>query len=254
MSMRTMAVSSSNRKSASDLASSVLPTPVGPRNRNDPVGRFGSEIPARERRTASETAFTASRWPMSRSPSRSSMCSSFSDSPCSIRPTGIPVQAATTSAMSVSETSSETMREASASVFSASMSCCSMTGISPYSSCEARPRSPARCALSASTRSASIFSLRSPTRFSPDFSCSQRASRPRSFSWASASSERSAARRSRDAASSSFFRCSSCISIRSTSRRSMSISSGLESISIRSREAASSTRSMALSGSFRLVM
>ena len=38
MSMRTIARSSSNRNSASALASSVLPTPVGPRNRNDPVG------------------------------------------------------------------------------------------------------------------------------------------------------------------------------------------------------------------------
>jgi hypothetical protein len=56
MSMRTMARSSSNRKSASDLASSVLPTPVGPRNRNEPVGRSGSATPARARRTASETA------------------------------------------------------------------------------------------------------------------------------------------------------------------------------------------------------
>src|ERR687898_85589 len=37
MSMRTMARSSSNRKSASDRASSVLPTPVGPRNRNEPL-------------------------------------------------------------------------------------------------------------------------------------------------------------------------------------------------------------------------
>ena len=56
MSMRTIARSSSNRKSASDLASSVLPVPVGPRKRNEPVGRLGSEIPARERRTASLTA------------------------------------------------------------------------------------------------------------------------------------------------------------------------------------------------------
>ena len=56
MSMRTIARSSSNRKSASDLASSVLPVPVGPRNRNEPVGRFGSGMPARERRTASLTA------------------------------------------------------------------------------------------------------------------------------------------------------------------------------------------------------
>ena len=45
MSMRTIARSSSNRNSASALASSVLPTPVGPRNRNDPVGRSGSATP-----------------------------------------------------------------------------------------------------------------------------------------------------------------------------------------------------------------
>ena len=57
MSMRTIARSSSKRKSASDLASSVLPVPVGPRKRNEPVGRFGSAMPARERRTASLTAF-----------------------------------------------------------------------------------------------------------------------------------------------------------------------------------------------------
>ena len=67
--MRMMARSSSNRNSASVLASSVLPTPVGPRNRKDPVGRSGSEMPARDRRTASETAATAVR---SRNPSRAS--------------------------------------------------------------------------------------------------------------------------------------------------------------------------------------
>ena len=58
-----MACSSSKRNSASALASSVLPTPVGPRNRNEPVGRFGSLMPARERRTASATALTASLLP-----------------------------------------------------------------------------------------------------------------------------------------------------------------------------------------------
>ena len=41
MSMRIIARSSSNRNSASARASSVLPTPVGPRNRNEPIGRFG---------------------------------------------------------------------------------------------------------------------------------------------------------------------------------------------------------------------
>src|ERR1041384_7667616 len=39
MSMRTIACSSSNRNSASARASSVLPTPVGPRKRNEPIGR-----------------------------------------------------------------------------------------------------------------------------------------------------------------------------------------------------------------------
>ena len=64
MSMRISAVSSSNRYSASALVSSVLPTPVGPRNMNEPIGRLGSCRPARARRTAVETAFTASAWPI----------------------------------------------------------------------------------------------------------------------------------------------------------------------------------------------
>ena len=109
MSIRTMARSSSNRKSARALASSVLPTPVGPRNRKDPVGRLGSLMPARARRTASDTAVTAFCWPISRLPSSSSMCSSFWLSPCSIRPAGMPVQAEMTSAMSSAVTSSATI-------------------------------------------------------------------------------------------------------------------------------------------------
>ena len=52
MSMRIMACSSSNRNSASARASSVLPTPVGPRKMNEPIGRRGSLRPARERRMA----------------------------------------------------------------------------------------------------------------------------------------------------------------------------------------------------------
>src|SRR5437588_95868 len=56
MSSRIIAASSSNRNSASALVSSVLPTPVGPRNMNEPIGRCGSCSPARARRTAVETA------------------------------------------------------------------------------------------------------------------------------------------------------------------------------------------------------
>src|SRR3954453_3995524 len=51
MSIRTIARSSSKRNPASALASSVLPTPVGPRNRKLPVGRSGSAIRARGRGT-----------------------------------------------------------------------------------------------------------------------------------------------------------------------------------------------------------
>ena len=66
----------------------------------------GSLRPARARRTASETAATASSWPMTRSWRRSSMWRSFSRSPSIMRVTGMPVQAATTSAMSSASTSS----------------------------------------------------------------------------------------------------------------------------------------------------
>src|SRR3954464_15921592 len=47
MSRRTIAVSSLKRYSASAFVSSVLPTPVGPRNMNEPIGRCGSCSPAR---------------------------------------------------------------------------------------------------------------------------------------------------------------------------------------------------------------
>ena len=60
MSMRTRFFSLSNRASARVLASSVLPTPVGPRNRKEPMGRSGSAMPARERRMDSATRRTAS--------------------------------------------------------------------------------------------------------------------------------------------------------------------------------------------------
>ena len=67
MSSRTIRSSSPKSASARARASSVLPTPVGPRNRKLPIGRSGSPSPARERRTASATASTASSWPTTRS-------------------------------------------------------------------------------------------------------------------------------------------------------------------------------------------
>ena len=115
MSMRTIARSSSNRKSASALASSVLPTPVGPRNRNEPVGRLGSATPARVRRTASDTAATALRLP-------DDALAQFVFHPQQLGglalehpPAGMPVHADTTSAMSSGPTSSLSMTSSCAS-------------------------------------------------------------------------------------------------------------------------------------------
>ena len=132
MSMRTMAFSSSNRFSASALASSVLPTPVGPRNRKLPSGLFGSERPARLRRTAEATACTASSCPMTRSCSFSSRWRSLSMSPCIILETGTPVQWETTSAISSGVTSSFRMPPdscLSCRRCSAAWYCCSSAGI-----------------------------------------------------------------------------------------------------------------------------
>ena len=66
MSTLMSASSLPNMNSASALASSVFPTPVGPRKMNEPIGRLGSFRPARARRTALETIPIASSWPMTR--------------------------------------------------------------------------------------------------------------------------------------------------------------------------------------------
>ena len=182
---------------------------------------------------------------------RFSISSSFSDSPCIMRPAGIPVQEEITSAISSAVTSSETMDSflAVSSARCASSSSACFAGISPYSRRDASARLPSRCAASARERSSSIWVLMSPTRFRLAFSTSQRALRASSCSFLSAMSLRSASRRSTDAGSVSSASASSSMVRRSTARRNWSISSGAESISMRRRDAASSIRSIALSGS-----
>ena len=63
MSIRIMFSSVSKSASARVLASSVFPTPVGPKNMNDPIGLLGSFMPLLARRTASATNCTASSCP-----------------------------------------------------------------------------------------------------------------------------------------------------------------------------------------------
>ena len=55
-----IAFSSPNIAAAKALQSSVLPTPVGPKKMNEPMGFFGSLSPTLPRRIALETASTAS--------------------------------------------------------------------------------------------------------------------------------------------------------------------------------------------------
>src|SRR3990172_5849066 len=57
ISKRISALSLPNRKEARLRATSVLPTPVGPRNKNTPTGRVGVFRPARERRVARDDLF-----------------------------------------------------------------------------------------------------------------------------------------------------------------------------------------------------
>ncbi len=254
MSMRIIASALSNRNSASDLHSSVLPTPVGPRNRNEPPGRFGSDRPARERRTASETTLIASSWPTTRLCSTSSMRSSLSRSPSSILLTGMPVQRDTTSAISSSVTLSCTSLKSLASSSCAAANCFSSCGSRPYWISLMRAKSWRRCAASRSSLACStcslIFVAPCSAAFS-DFQISLRSENSRSRP--SMSFSRSA-KRCREASSFSFFSISRWIFSWITRRSRRSSSSGLESISMRRREAASSIRSMALSGSWRSVI
>ena len=172
--------------------------------------RLGNEFMPRARRTASETAATASRCPMSRRPITSSMRSSFSVSPSSSRPVGMPVQAATTSATSSAVTFSAIIGSTppparsvpARSAASAASISRSTAGISPYSSREAPARSPSRWRRSAVERSSSSRTRRSPIRLWPAFSASHRAVRAASSSRRSASSARRRSSRSSEASSS----------------------------------------------------
>ncbi len=71
ISIRIIACGSLKSSSASALAVSVFPTPVGPRKRNDPMGLSGSESHALLRRIACDTFSRASSCPITCSLRRS---------------------------------------------------------------------------------------------------------------------------------------------------------------------------------------
>lgn len=80
--MSILTISPSYNKDAKALTSCVFPTPVGPRNKKVPEGRFGSDSPARERRTASAITPMATFWAITDLDKSSSRCSSCLASFC----------------------------------------------------------------------------------------------------------------------------------------------------------------------------
>ena len=100
-----IAFSSPNITSASDLQSSVLPTPVGPRKINEPTGRLGSFRPTLPLLIALLIAETASSWPITLLWRISSIFSNLSDSSWVNCTTGTPVQSETIFAISSAVTS-----------------------------------------------------------------------------------------------------------------------------------------------------
>ncbi len=111
MSIWISASSSPNMNSARALASSVLPTPVGPANTKQPVGRLGSFSPLRLRRTALEMRLMASSWLITRLCSSASICISRMLSSVVIRVSGMPVILETTSAITSSSTTPSASRD-----------------------------------------------------------------------------------------------------------------------------------------------
>ena len=212
--MRTRFFSLSNRASARALASSVLPTPVGPRNRKEPMGRSGSAMPARERRIASLTRRTASSWPTTRWWRMSSRWSSFSRSPSISLATGMPVQRSMMRAISSSVTLSRSRERAlpSLAMASSASSCFRSSGMRPYWSSAARFRSYCRWAASSSALALSSSSRSFCTLPMAFFSFSHWAFLALNSSRISASSLWISARCSLDRASSSFLRAASSIS------------------------------------------
>mmetsp|Transcript_107025 Transcript_107025/g.282229 ORF Transcript_107025/g.282229 Transcript_107025/m.282229 type:complete len:241 (+) Transcript_107025:132-854(+) len=108
MSRRIMESVEPKNVDAKVLHTWVLPTPVGPQKMKLAIGLSGFRSPARARRSALATASTASSWPMMVLWSAFSRPISFLDSLAPTCSTAMPVQLATTSAMSFSVTGRST--------------------------------------------------------------------------------------------------------------------------------------------------
>ena len=155
---------------------------------------------------------------------------------------------------SVTSCRSKEVRAAGTDCFSISASFFSNPGIFPYCNSDALPKSPCLCACSNSMRACSNCVCTTLTAFTAAFSFCHCTVSALDFSFRFASSPSRRRNRSLLAASFSFASDVRSISSCRICRSSWSSSVGLESNSILMREAASSTRSIALSGRNRSVM
>ena len=151
------ASSLSNRYFASTFAISVLPTPVGPKKMNEPIGREGSFNPARVRWIALVSFTMASSCPITLPARLSFILRSFCPSFWLILFTGTPLIIAITEATS-SSTTSNTMLSLS---FSHSRCATSRSSIKRFSLSRNRAASSKRCFLTIEFFSALVVSISS---------------------------------------------------------------------------------------------
>ena len=249
ISIRTIFVSSSNKFCASALASSVLPTPVGPKNRNEPIGLPGSFIPAFDLIIDSVIFVTASSCPITRLCNCSSKWRVLFLSVSVSLATGIPVQREMIFAISSSVTLSRTKDKSLFFTFASSLSNCFCNwGNLPYCNSAIFSRSYLLWAICISFLTCSTCSRSSCNLFTEFFSFSHWAFLLLNASLSSANSFWSSSNLSLLKLSVSFFKAASSISICITFLLSSSSSVGIESSSVFIIAQASSTRSIALSG------
>mmetsp|Transcript_242 Transcript_242/g.820 ORF Transcript_242/g.820 Transcript_242/m.820 type:complete len:275 (-) Transcript_242:1390-2214(-) len=245
ISILTIASSLSNNHSARDFANCVFPTPVGPRKSRDAIGRFGSDRPKRDRCTASATARTASSWPTTDLWSSPSKLISRCLSPKVIRSNGMPVCIATTCCMSNSVTSSTAPDELLSSISWSSF----CNGIrEPHLMVPAFSKSYPLSASASSCSNASICCLTSCRAFSDSLCVFQTSSIPACSAFKASSSFSRSSRRLCELLSESFATLSLSISNCKILLSKRSRSAGLDVTCIFTFAAASSSRSIALSG------
>ena len=259
MSMRTMASSVSKSSSARALHSSVLPTPVGPRNRKLPMGRCGSPRPGAvaphgvgdradrvvlpDHALAQPLFHVQQLFPFALQQLRDGDVRPLGDDLGDVARRDLLAAPARRSLLSARQAASRLGDAASA-----------VRRSSPYWIRAAFSRSPARWACSSSVCLAWISCSRLLHGFRRSFARSP--TRPSAPILLLQLGQLLLDRLQPLAAGRVLFlpQASRSICICMMRRRSSSISAGIESFSIRSRLAASSTRSMALSGRKRSVM